>query len=138
MPKHGPPGDPHGFLEKYGGDFGELFNATEAARAGSQGADPDMLGLSPEQLVELNRYAQSGDVPITAALAAPYEALKGAEQATGLPVLSGPSRALRGLGLPVSVPDESTSPASLGNVQASLRGAGERLLRGFRRGQGSS
>lgn len=123
--------DPQSFLKKYGGDAGALFNATEVARAGKPGADPDMLALAPDDLVALNRFAQSADVPATALLAAPYEGLKLAEQKTGIPVLSGASRVANAVGIPVSAPDATTSPASGKNVLASLRGAGSAFLRGL-------
>ena len=127
--------DPRSIIDRYGGDYGALFNATEAARARMPDADPEIASLSPEQLVELNRYAQSADVPATALLAAPYEALKGIEQHTGLPALTGPGKALRALGAPVALPNAHTSPARLQNVTASLRGAGAGL-EGWLRGLG--
>lgn len=123
------------YKRRFGG-FGDLFNATELARAKSPQADPELAALPPEQLVELNRYAQGGDVPATALLAAPYEAIKGVEQGTGIPVLTGASKVMNTLGVPVAPPKGNTSKASLGNVTASLKGAGqgltEALLSAFR------
>jgi len=121
-------------LASKGGDYGEAFNDTEAARAGQPSS---ISGLSPEELVQLNRMAQSADSPITALLAGPYEAMKGVEQSTSgmLPLLSGPGQAMNSVGIPVALPNKAnTSPASLGNVTASFQGAGKRasaLLQGL-------
>ncbi len=108
-------------LLQQGGGVGEAFNKTEYARAGQD--IPGISSLSPEILTQLNRYAQGADSPVTGLLAAPYEGLKAAEQSTGVPVLSGLSKALNSICIPVSAPDETTSDASLGNVTASLGGS---------------
>lgn len=111
-------------LESTGGDYGEAFNQTEMAR---QGRPPQMMqGLDPATTVEVNRMAQSADTPATALLAAPYEALKMGEQKTGIPMLSGPAKAMSRMGVPVAAPTGNTSPARLGNILASIRGAGFR------------
>ena len=115
------------------GSSGEAFNATEYARAGQK--VPGLESLSLEELTQLNRYAQSADSPATALLAAPYEGLKGLEQQTGIPALSGPGRLMQKMGVPVALPNKTTSPASMGNVKASMSGALRALLQGFARGQ---
>jgi len=104
-------------LASVGGDAGEAFNRTEEMRTKGGGG------------VEVNRIAQGADVPATAALSVPYELLKALEQKTGLPALSGPGRLLKRAGVPVALPNERTSPASAGNVLASLYGAYRGLSR---------
>ena len=108
-------------LRERAGDAGEAYNMTEYARAGKD--VPELAGISPETLTQVNRYAQSADTPATALLAAPYEVLKGVEQRTGVPALSGPGALLNKLGVPVALPGPRTSKASVGNVTASLQGA---------------
>lgn len=79
-------------------------------------------GMDPESLAKLDRYAWGkqgglGGLPV----AAGYEALKGLGRA---PFLQGISGALFGdTGRDFFREDESTSPASLGNVGAYVRGA---------------
>src|SRR3990172_7845628 len=100
-------------LAQSGGNYGELFNKTEEARAGKP--SPELAGLPPEKLVELNRMAQSADVPATALLSVPYEGLKGIQQKTGIPALSWAGGLANKVGIPVALPKGNTSQASLGN-----------------------
>lgn len=102
----------------------------ERAKPGSVGA---LAGLPPEQLAQLDRFTQGAttrreDGGLTAALTVPfaagYEGVKGLAQAeslgsTGLP--GGARALLEALGPEFGI-DESTSPASLENVLAYLRG----------------
>jgi len=113
-------------LQKHKGNYGDVFNMSEDVRAGAQ-RPPELSSLSPEETVQFNRISQSADVPMTAALAIPYEGLKAVEQKTGLPALSLPGRALNKLGVPVALPNTKTSPASMANVKASLLGLRKRL-----------
>src|SRR3990167_300280 len=108
-------------LAQQGGDTGEAFTRTELGR---QDKAPELAGLDPETLVALNRYAQSYDTPATSLAAVPYEALKGIEQTTGIPALAAPGNLLNKMGVPVSLPNSTTSPASMQNVGASLQGGG--------------
>ena len=113
-------------------DPGAFFNATERARRGEQ--LPQFSGMSEEDLIAANRYAQSADSPGTAAAAIPYEFLKMIEQQTPVNPLSGIASAYEYVQGPNALsqairPDETTSPASLQNVTASLSGGRDALLR---------
>lgn len=109
---------------KGGGDEGDAFTQSELLRQG-KGSNERLNALPQSDKVQLNRYAQSYDTPLTALLAAPYEGLKYVEQRTGVPVLSGLAGVMNKVGAaPVAPPRAgSTSPASVDNVVASIRGA---------------
>ncbi len=113
-------------------DAGAFFNATSTARKG--GFVPELSDVSPEMLAEADRYAQSADSPATALAAGPYEALKMVEQKTPLNPLTALAEGLEKVygpnaGSMAIRPDETTTPASFGNVMASRRGAYDELLR---------
>ena len=111
-----------------GGDAGDAFTESELIR---QGRGTRGLDVPEEQMVPLNRYAQSYDTPLTALLSVPYEGMKYAEQKTGIPVLTGAAKAANALGVPVAPPRAEgaakTSKASGANAMASMKGALARL-----------
>ena len=111
-----------------GGDAGDAFTETELIRQGRGGTGVE---VPKEQMVPLNRYAQSYDVPLTALAAPFYEGIKAVEQKTGVPVLERSAALANKVGIPVSPPRKepgvATSPASVANVKASMGGALARL-----------
>ena len=113
--------------ERSGGDTGDAFSETELIR---QRRPQRSVGLDipEEQMVPLNRYAQSYDTPLTGLGAGLYEGLKYGQQESGIPMLTGAAKLANAVGIPLAPPRTgrtgvATSPASKANVIASMKGA---------------
>jgi len=108
-------------VEQLGG-FNNAFNAVDAARTGGKIA-PTLAGRSPEELAQLDRYSQFGDVGENLGIIGYPSAMLGAigyEYGMKNPLIGNLVSKLTGDDQYKI--DKTTSPSSWGNVAAAHRG----------------